>query len=210
MNKCCIRSHAHFPVPGGWGVKYYIKGQAFHAKAVSPERVVEQIIKTQIDNDIFKGEDEVWSTCNAVWAQRAPDRVLREFRELYDGTALPSDLTPRIPNTDHQKIDPAYYGPILWHWLHFFGHNFDKAQWDFTIQRVTDILNPEKSPLSGCPTCFSEFRGILQFMPPSEVQNEEDAAKWTFTVHNMVNKRLQKPIRGWAQMARLYGWKVTL
>lgn len=212
MNKrqCCIRNFEHYPVPGGWGMTYELNGQNFQISNVNPTRVVAAIAKIQKNNNAYHGDDDIWDYCNDVWARRAPQRVRREFQHLREIVDTPPEVAPAVPKTDHWKTDPAYFGPILWFWLHFFGHSFDKAAWDSTIARISLILDPVLSPDSGCPTCHQEWQRILQVMPPDVVTNEAGAARWSFDAHNAVNKKLGKPIRGWSQAAKLFAWKVTL
>lgn len=212
FNRCCIRQFEYYPVPGGWGFTYELKGQKFKIHNGNPQKVVDTVAKIQRQNDAYQGEDEVWDICNTNWARRAPDRVIKEFKDRINPDLPPPEAAaaPLVPRTDHWKKDPSYYGPILWHWLHFFGQNFDKAAWDSAIERITILLDPERSPDSGCITCFQEWKAILTYLPPESVNNEASAARWSFDAHNHVNKKLGKRIRGWSECAKTYGWKVAL
>lgn len=211
--KCCIKQYEYYPVPGGWGFIYELKGQRFHIKNGNPQKIVDVLTRILRNNDAYESDQQVWDICNQEWARRAPaGRVHKEFLDRFaaEGPPIGVASAPAGPRTDHWKMDPAYYGPILWHWLHMFGHHFNKPAWDSAIARVGVMLNPDLSPDSGCITCSQEWRAICTFLPPEIVTNEAQAAKWSFDAHNHVNKKLGKRIRGWAECAKTYGWKVAL
>lgn len=214
---CKIRHHSLRPIPGGWSLPYEQGGQAFHITGHSPNAIVERIAVLQRANGAYQGDQEIWDYCNAVWLEKAPSRAMRTepmqasaSRGIGKSHKHAAERAPIDNSTTHWVQDPAHYGPILWFWLHFFGHKFNKEEWMMTIQRMTSILDPDASPGTGCATCFAEWQAILSFLPPEVVNNEAEAARWSFDAHNRVNKKLKKPVRGWAQCAKLYGWKVTL
>lgn len=178
---------------------------------------MEKIASIQRANSVYQGDQEIWDYCNAVWEAKAPDRVTPSVTQTASAVKgigksfkHEAERAPINNSTAHWVQDPAHYGPILWFWLHFFGHSFNKEEWLTTIARITRILDPVASPGTGCSTCFAEWQAIVSFIPPDAVTDEASAARWSFDAHNRVNKKLKKPVRGWAQCAKLYGWKVTL
>jgi hypothetical protein len=214
---CSIRNSQTRPIPGGWSLNYDHNGQAFRITGHSPNAIVERIASIQRANNSYQGDKDIWSYCNAVWEARAPERAVKDepleqkaARGIGKSYRHEAERAPVNNSTAHWTQDPAHYGPILWFWLHFFGHSFNKEEWLMTIGRITKILDPDASPGTGCATCFAEWQAIVSFVPPEVVNDEAAAARWSFDAHNRVNKKLKKPVRGWAQCAKLYGWKVTL
>lgn len=203
MIGCIIKNHQAFPIPGGWGVEYEQGGQLWQVNGRTPERVVQDIIAIQKVNGAFNGEQAVWDYCNAIWAARAPSRV------MVAGSPARS-ISPVKKRRDHWDHGPEKYGPILWFWLHSFGMKFDQDGWNSAIRRITAILDPRQSPGNGCDKCFAEWSQILATEKPFEVSNEEQAARWSFNVHNRVNKKLGYRQFQFGVAARMYGWKVEI
>lgn len=214
---CSIRNHQIRPIPGGWSLSYNHNGQEFRVTGHTPRAIVERIAGIQRANGNYQGDQDIWEYCNAVWESKAPERAMKlaqpktaEVKGIGKSFKHEAERAPIDNSTTHWVQDPAHYGPIIWFWLHFFGHKFNKEDWMMTINRITQILDPDASPGTGCATCFAEWQAILSFVPPDVVTDEASAARWSFDAHNRVNKKLKKPVRGWAQCAKLYGWKVTL
>lgn len=201
MNEPAIKQWQIKPIPGGWGLIYELHGQRWSIDGPTPRRIVAEIAKIQAVNNAYVGDAPIWDYCNAIWTAKAPDRAVK---------TVVRPVKPSVPSRDHWEHGPERYGPILWFWLHSFGMKFDKDGWDQAINRITDLLNPETSPMNGCPTCFSEWQAILGTEKPFDISNEDQAARWSFNVHNRINKKLGKPTYPLAVAAKLYGWKIEL
>ena len=204
MRKPAIKQAENRPPTGGWSVIYHEKGQKFDVAGRSPSKIVETIIEIQKINHTFKSVDAVWDYCNDIWRSRDPKRAIHE------GEAPHTPTLPKAMSRDHWKITPSNFGGWLWRWLHFFGTDFQKDEWDMTIARMVRILDPKRSPYTGCPECSNEFATLMEFDSPDKVTNEREAAEWSFRIHNKVNRRVGYPQVSWNSCARTYGWKVEL
>ena len=207
MNGCRIKQWQTRPIPGGWGFNYVEDGHAWRINGPTPQRVVDQIVQIQTVNGTFKSESAVWDLCNQKWGEKEPNRLLPGGRPAERiGPTKPS----LVPVRSHWEHGPEKFGPILWFWLHSFGMKFNAEDWKMSLERVGYLLDPEFSPGNGCERCYSEWKVIMATEKPLEVTNEEQAAKWTWNVHNRINKKLGYKQFPFATAAKMYGWKVEL
>lgn len=203
MTTCAIKHHNLRPIPGGWGLDYFINGEKFEIRGPTPQRIVDAIAQIQNTNGVFEGYHKIWNYCNTIWCERAPERALVHFPKK-------PKPAPAGPRRDHWKHGPEKFGPIMWYWLHSFGMVFNAEHWRAALERITNLLDPEKNPENGCVTCFAEWRAIMATESPFEVNSEAAAAQWTFNVHNRINKKLGYRQFSFEIAAKLYGWKVDL
>lgn len=204
MRRPAISQSDNRPPIGGWGVTYEEKGQAWSVTGTNPYRIVDQIASIQQINNSFTTIDAVWDFCNNIWRARDPKRAISENTNQHE---------PKLPKSmrkDHWKIEPSRYGSMLWRNLHLFGTVFDKQDWEAAIKRTVKFLDPEQSPYTGCPECLNEFAQILKTDPPDYVNSEEEAADWSWRVHNRVNKRIGNSQISFREAAKFYGWKVEI
>lgn len=206
MNGCIIKHWQNRPIPGGWGLTYSEGGQTWSIQGQNPGRVVAKIVQVQTVNGTFVGEEPIWDYCNAIWAQRSPDRAQVTNR----ATSIDIPKPSITPSRGHWEHGPEKFGPILWFWLHSFGMVFDKEHWRMAINRIGFLLDPGVCPKNGCEKCFSEWKVIMATEKPYDVSNEKEAAEWSWKVHNRINKKLGKRQFAFSTAAKMYGWKVDL
>lgn len=204
MSYPLIKQWQSRPPAGGWGIKYELLGQVWTIDGPTPQRIVEQIAQIQRQNRAYSSHQAIWDYCNAIWTERDPARAV-----VQKASPAPRGDTKPV-STAHWEHGPEKFGPILWFWLHHFGMVFDQEGWNYTINRITLLLDPDKSPGHGCDRCFNEWKVILATEKPFEVTNEEQAAKWSYNVHTRINKKLGKPNLPFFVAARMYGWKVPV
>lgn len=205
MNECCLRQWEMRPPPGGWRVNYTERGRAYSLKG-SPPSIVERIAVIQKEAGTFNGYTAIWDYCNAIWCRRDPARCLLE--KVPDADPAPSE----VDGKDHREITPTEYGPALWLYLNTFGMTgqFDKTLWSDTISRILKMFDPDRSPMTGCDKCLTEFRSLIESNPIENVNSSADAARWIFKIHNRVNERLGKPRMLFAKAACSFGWDIDL
>lgn len=207
MKGCLIKNWQTRSIPGGWSIEYVEGEHYWQVGGPTPQRIVDKIVQIQTVNGTYTSEDAVWEYCNAKWAAKVPDRALVR-------TPIPaSQLMPKpspIPLRDHWKSGPERHGPILWFWLHSFGTVFNKEHWEAALDRVDEMLSPERSPMNGCERCHNEWMVLMKTERPLEVSNEKQAAEWTWNAHNRINKKLGKKPFPFSLAAKMYGWKVDL
>ena len=80
------------------------------------------------------------------------------------------------------------------HWRKLHTTRFTAEQLELWIQSIP-----------GCSTCQRDFRKLLESNPP----RFDDWFKWTWEVHNVVNRKLGKPEIAWEEACLLWGWDTT-
>lgn len=84
-------------------------------------------------------------------------------------------------------IKPAKFGPYFWGVLHLACvGGIDPA----ALQALVTLF-PAVLP---CGTCGIHFAKVLEENPLPETDDPDELFKWSVDVHNIVNKRLEKPL----------------
>jgi len=108
--------------------------------------------------------------------------------------------------------NPAVFGPGRWDILHSYSSlcktKEDKIQFANFVENIF-------TPTIKCIFCRNHFQYMLQKYPvpfgsrphpkKKEWDEQDSVYKWTFSVHNLVNERLNKPIMSWDVYQELYG-----
>lgn len=213
MFEPAIKNWKNQPPAGGWPFEWTSPtGRTFMLRGMSPRRVVEELEDIQKVNKWFVSHAHTWAICNDVWRAKDPARAITG---LPTTAALPlakdlvavKTLPVKQPWWDAK---PEQWGMHAWNWLHTFGAMFERGQWKAAIERISDLLNPAKSPHLGCHKCYEEFKAILRDTPPDSVDNEVDAAAWSFQAHNRVNRKRGAIPMTWDRAAKLHHWKVSV
>jgi hypothetical protein len=76
----------------------------------------------------------------------------------------------------------------------------------------TTFFTPEElenwiRQIPGCYTCQRDFRILIQTYPP-QFDDRISYFKWTWEVHNLVNRKLNKPEFTWTEACNKWGWKL--
>lgn len=205
-----IRGWQSQPPAGGWPFTYIAEnGQKFPLKGFSAQQVVDNLNALLKLNQWYISDAHTWAIANGVWTSRDPERAL-------PNAVTVAQLPPReefrpARESGHRpywETKPENYGRALWSYGHLFGCTFNKQAWSAWIEHVSLMLDPRRSPSTGCAKCHAEWQGILHDSPPDAVNNEQDAAAWTFLAHNRVNAKIGKMPMTWRGAARMHSWKV--
>lgn len=201
-----IRNANLFPPQGGWGITFTLRDQEWVFGFNTYRQVFDGVKDVLKANDAYTDDEDVWDRLNEIWTARDPRRAIKNWRR-----ATPSKVAiKRQADRSHWEFQPETWGPLAWNWLHSFGCIFNKEHFLMTIDRIGFMLDPARSPHTGCDRCFQEWNRIIALNPPTEVHDEASSARWSWIAHNQVNKKLGKRLFPWASAARRYGWKVDL
>lgn len=90
-------------------------------------------------------------------------------------------------------IEPQLFGPALWGAMHYIALGAPESL-DSTQQLQYKQFYMSLSQVIPCYTCRQHFQEILNKYPiDNYLGNKETLFIWTVTVHNAVNKDLNKP-----------------
>lgn len=78
MPEPAIKNWRNFPPAGGWSITYTLTGQSFSFTG-SPKKIVEQIRKVQVANQIYDSDHAIWDFVNGIWCDRDPKRCIRSM-----------------------------------------------------------------------------------------------------------------------------------
>lgn len=191
------------PPSGGWGVTVSIGGtlETFDGP---PRRIADRIYHAYSRAGRPVPLGRVWDFLNMTWTARDPSRAIRQ--EAVDQAAR----TIFRPNA-HLDSSPATFGPRVWGMLSLFGMkgHFDKLAWLNSVAYVTRLLDPASNP-AGCDECHLTFTSWRLENPPEKIEDEHQASRWIHELHNVVNKKLGKPVIPFEEAVRLNQWAFTL
>lgn len=94
-------------------------------------------------------------------------------------------------------INPKKFGPYFWGVLHLacLG-GIDPA----ALRTLIDLF-PAILP---CGACGQHFAEVLKESPPPESDDPEVLFKWSVDVHNIVNRRIEKPVYGYDEAIKIW------
>jgi len=77
------------------------------------------------------------------------------------------------------------------HWRKLHTQTFDATTFEAWVAAIP-----------GCSACQMDFRKIIETFPP----DFERWNRWTWEIHNAVNRKLGKPELSWLEACELWGW----
>lgn len=203
--ECAIQSWEVQFIPGGWSIEIYIEGFRHLAEGRRPGDVVSRVQRILTEHKIPHTPEQVWIEANRQWVSRAPDRDLTKGQL--------SQITMSLPEFDFNSFmstqtTPKEYGPKVWGMLDTFGmkHHWNQENWEAAVAHARNLLNPDKSPATGCAECHNSMELYVSASPPQTVRSPSVAAFWVFKLHDAVNRKLGKPIHTFVDMARKNHW----
>lgn len=94
-------------------------------------------------------------------------------------------------------INPKKFGPYFWGVLHLASiGGIDPEAYKTLISIFPSILP--------CPACGAHFADVLKESPPPETQDPMELFKWSVDVHNIVNKRIEKPLMTYVDAMKIW------
>ncbi|XP_050054193.1 FAD-linked sulfhydryl oxidase ALR-like [Aphis gossypii] len=137
--------------------------------------------------------------CRSCTDFRTFSRMRRQEFSQSQVHSVNSQSTNNIDETkilEHQRedcpLDKDELGRSTWKLLHTIAATYsDKpSQEDQTNMEQFIRLIPKVYP---CETCANDFAEILTYHPPN-ISSQISFAKWMCEAHNMVNRKLEKPL----------------
>lgn len=91
--------------------------------------------------------------------------------------------------------DPNYWGPALWTTLHTMSFNYPEQPTEEEKAQYRDFFHALKYVLP-CGECRRHYANGIEKTYPLEpaLKNRDTLSRWLVDFHNVVNKRLNKPI----------------
>ena len=187
------------PPNGGWAFKDLSTGREVFIKGYSAKDVLAQVTQLRKNNNTFTTEKETQYELDYYWYKKTPSRYPRSWQDRVAEPSMLESIPEPLPVLGIEDI-----GPAIWEFLNLYVFNFDRDQFLSTIERVGYLLNPGLS-LAGCDECHVHWLRMLDMFPPSEVQTQEDALSWIFSIHNRVNDKVGKKFFTKEQFKQKYG-----
>jgi len=106
-------------------------------------------------------------------------------------------------------MDPEIWGPAAWVYLHSLTFNYpiiptieDKQKYYTHFKNLGDMLP--------CPSCAESYKIYFQHIPISEYLDDiYGVTFWLYTIHYLVNKKLNKKNISFYQVVKTYYSKKT-
>jgi hypothetical protein len=99
---------------------------------------------------------------------------------------------------------PEVWGPHGWTFMHYVALGYpdqptedDKTSYQNFYESLSNVL-----PCQGCADHYKET--ILQFPVKDHLKDRESLLRWSFDIHNTVNKQLGKPVLSYDNALQLY------
>ena len=105
------------------------------------------------------------------------------------------------------NILPNVWGPHGWKFIHYVALGYpdeptdaDKRSYKKFYESLRDILP--------CQSCADHYRDTIHMYPvDGHLSSREELLRWSFDIHNTVNKRIGKPTLTYEKAIRLYTHK---
>ena len=101
--------------------------------------------------------------------------------------------------------DPNYWGPPLWNSLHIITFDYPIEPRDVDKQNYQIFFHSLKNILP-CEQCRQHYAKMIEETLPIEaaLKSRDSLTRWLVNVHNLVNKRLGKPIVSYDSVKEKY------
>jgi hypothetical protein len=91
------------------------------------------------------------------------------------------------------RISPATWGPFFWHTIHLAALGYPISP-TYTEKKAAKDFYESLTSMLPCPACRLHYTQMLQENPITPfLDTRRDLFQWTVKIHNLVNKRLEKP-----------------
>ena len=104
-------------------------------------------------------------------------------------------------------MGPSVWGPIFWTTMHIVTLGYSHFPTEDEQNAATNFFESLQYMIP-CPICKEHYKQVLTKLPVKDaVHSKQALIRWAFTIHNEVNKQLEKPECTWndfiLNMARL-------
>lgn len=193
---------------GGWRVTLPVRGQRIQVEGNTAIQVYNGARVLLTRNGVQVTPVDLWTTLNADWLSRTPEKyqIVRHSDLMSIVTVANGSATAVNPRKRSYK--PADWGASAWGWLNLFLAREHYHFRDFLLQCnfVLDCLNESTNPGLGCSECYMEWLKHLEELKRHPEWDQEAARRWLFSVHNLVNARLNKRILSYEVAAKKAFW----
>tara|TARA_Y100000287_G_C14185743_1_gene337428 strand:- start:182 stop:589 length:408 start_codon:yes stop_codon:yes gene_type:complete len=105
-------------------------------------------------------------------------------------------------------MNPKFWGPHAWIFLHSLTFNYPKEPTDKDKQIYVSFFKSLENILP-CEKCAYHYKRHLEEYPIEEaLETRETMVQWLISVHNEVNKELGKPLYTYDQVIEEYKYKM--
>ena len=102
------------------------------------------------------------------------------------------------------NILPDVWGPHAWKFIHFVALGYPDHADEATRKHYQEFFESLQNVLP-CQSCARHYKDNLQRTPVSEhLKDRETLLRWTFDLHNEVNKQTGEPILSHEAALKLY------
>ena len=193
---------------GGWYVNILVKDIPHRVSESSAVRVFNRVKKMLHDNGVQARDIDIWFNLNIQWYDRLVDKYA-----LVSKTALLELATTNVSeettsNPSARRYTPKDWGAMAWDFMGIYLAK-DVYSWDNffnVIELIQNMLNKDQNPSIGCNECYIEFTKAVELLRKNHIYTSEEARKWLVDFHNLVNRRLNKPIFTFEAASKKYLW----
>lgn len=110
-------------------------------------------------------------------------------------------------------MNPSVWGKYQWTSIHFSALGYPKKPSIETKNAFRMYFNEILPEILPCEGCRKHLRHTLKNELPitdKDLQNKDTLFKWTVDLHNIVNKRLNKPIMSYEVASNIYMYQDSL
>ena len=105
-------------------------------------------------------------------------------------------------------MNPKFWGPHAWIFLHSLTFNYPKEPTEKDKQIYVSFFKSLENILP-CEKCAYHYKRHLEEYPIEEaLETRETMVQWLISVHNEVNKELGKPLYTYDQVIEEYKYKM--
>lgn len=198
-----------YVTPRLWVFEFTVNGIGYRVEGVNGADVFSKTSSILRTNNQAYTPYDIWLNLNIYWYENNTQKSLESvFLQDLLGIATNDPDAQSVIRLSERSHPPMQWGSVAWKWLGLLLANdtFHKETFIHACGLVSDMLDPAKSPVTGCRECYNEWRynlAAIRNTPPNNVQQARD---WLWRVHNAVNARIGKPTLTFEQASEQNLW----
>jgi hypothetical protein len=108
------------------------------------------------------------------------------------------------------NIKPKIWGPCGWNFIHYVALGYPTEPTENDKENYKNFFYSLQHILP-CQKCADNFKENIEKHPiDNYLDNQNSLTKWTFDIHNMVNKENNKPILSYDEAINIYIYRSEL